>query len=980
MPTDFKFDLTTKPLINERMNNQKNPMKKSLRFFYGLLTLVVLFSMNGLQASVQAQNGDFTTISGMVVDASDGTTMAGVNVYIKGTVTGVATGVDGTFSLRTREVPPLTLVVSIIGYMTQEVEITESVSGLRIEISEDTILGSDVVVSASRFEQSILEAPVTIERMDIIAVNQTPAPSYYMGLANLKGVDMTTSSINFQIVNARGFNSTGNTRMVQLTDGMDTQAPALNFPIGNLNGPSALDVESMEFLPGASSALYGPNAFNGILLVNSKSPFRYPGLSVYVQNGINHVGGNETLGEPSTPSPMFETSLRYAQTVGERMAYKVNFSYLAADDWRGVDFSDKNIATRPDGFSFNPGYDGVHTYGDDGSLNIALLALSDGFVGSLAGALFDGDTQSALLYASQNLPNIAVTRTGYEEKYLVDNDAKNMKVNASLHYRLTDNLEASYSFNYGFGTTVYSGAQRYSLKNFNIAQHKLQLESNNFMWRAYGTFEDSGDSYIADFAGFKVNDLYRNTTEWYGLYGVNYLAYLYNSNSNDFAGAHAFARSQADVGRYEPGTQAFDDAFNEAVSAVVPAGGLFNDKSRFYHTEAIYNFQELISFMDLQMGLSYRQYQLRSNGTIFADDGGVNINEYGGFVQGSKSFLEDRVRLTGSLRYDKNENFDGQLNPRISSVIRIAEGQNVRASYQTGFRNPTTQAQYIDLDVLTARLLGGLEAVAGPYNITENSYTTASIEDFAAQFLVNPTDPANLGAAIALLEPYSTFKEVKPEQIQSYEVGYKGLLANGRLLIDAAYYYNIYNDFMGQIRVRKAAGAFTGTATDVLVAGSLLSGNASNTFQVYSNIDEEVKSQGAVLGFDYSLPGGYQLSSNYNWNQLITDNTQGFIFDFNTPEHKVNVSLGNRNLWNDLGFNVTYRWQEEFDWTSSFANGTVPDISTLDMQLSYRIPAYKTIVKVGGSNITNNRHFLNYGGPYLGSIYYLSLTFDQFLN
>lgn len=964
-------------------------MKSWSRVVSGLVAFLFLLNANVLTETAKAQGAEFTTISGMVVDAADGSTMAGVNVYIKGTVTGVATGVDGTFSVRTREVPPLTLVVSIIGYITQEIEITESVSDLRIEISEDTILGSDVVVSASRFEQSILEAPVSIERMDIIAVNQTPAPSYYMGLANLKGVDMTTSSINFQIVNARGFNSTGNTRMVQLTDGMDTQAPALNFPIGNLNGPSALDVESMEFLPGASSALYGPNAFNGILLVNSKSPFRYPGLSVYVQNGINHLGGNETLGEPGTPSPMFETSFRYAQTVGERMAYKVNFSYLAADDWRGVDFSDKNAATRPDGFSFNPGYDGVHTYGDDGSLNIALLALDTsegGFVESLAGALFSGDTQSAQLYALQNLPNIAVTRTGYEEKYLVDNDAENMKVNASLHYRLTDNLEASYTFNYGFGTTVYSGAQRYSLKNFNIAQHKLQLESNNFMWRAYGTFEDSGDSYIADFAGFKVNDLYRNTTEWYGFYGVNYLAYLYNSNSNDFAGAHAFARSQADVGRYEPGTQAFTDAFNEAVSATIPDGGLFNDQSRFYHTEAVYNFQDMITFMDLQMGLSFRQYQLRSNGTIFADDGGVNINEYGGFIQGSRAFLDDRVRLTGSLRYDKNENFDGQLNPRISSVIRVAEGQNVRASYQTGFRNPTTQAQYIDLDVLTARLLGGLEAVVRDYEITENSYTTASIEDFTAQFLVDPTDPAILAAAIALLEPFSTFKEVKPEQIQSYEIGYRGLLANGRLLIDAAYYYNIYNDFMGQIRVRKASGAFSSTeadkltAADVLVAGSLLSGNADNTFQVYSNIEEEVKSQGAVFGFDYSLPGGFQLSSNYNWNQLITDNTSGFIFDFNTPEHKVNVSLGNRNLWNQMGFNVTYRWQEEFDWTSSFANGTVPDISTLDAQLSYRIPAYKTIVKVGGSNITNNRHFLNYGGPYLGSIYYISLTFDQFLN
>jgi hypothetical protein len=200
-------------------------------------------------------------------------------------------------------------------------------------------------------------------------------------------------------------------------------------------------------------------------------------------------------------------------------------------------------------------------------------------------------------------------------------------------------------------------------------------------------------------------------------------------------------------------------------------------------------------------------------------------------------------------------------------------------------------------------------------------------------------------------------------------------------LIDAAYYYNIYDDFIAQFRVRKAAAAFTGNpATDQQIAASLLSGDASNTFQLYTNLDQTVKSRGAVFGVDFSLPNNFALSTNYNWNELITDRDGGFIFDFNTPEHKVNVSFGNRRLTNNLGFNVTYRWQEEFDWTSSFANGTVPSVSTVDAQVSYRVPELKSIVKVGGSNITNNRHFLNYGGPNLGAIYYVSLTFDQFLN
>ena len=970
-----------------------------------VLLLLMIFSLIGVgvsfaSVSTEINDEERITVSGVVVDAATGERLAGVNVVVQGTVVGVATNTRGEFTLRTNANPPVTLVVSIIGYTSQRVEITEQeVTGLEVNLREEMILGSDIVVSASRVEESILDAPVSIEKMDIIAVNQTAASSYYQGLANLKGVDMTTSSINFQIVNARGFNSTGNTRMVQLTDGMDTAAPALNFPIGNLNGPSVLDVESLEFIPGASSALYGPNAFNGILLVNSKNPYRYPGLSVHVQTAFNHIDGNGALGEPDSAQPMYETSLRYANTIGDRFAFKVNFSYSQANDWRGINYSDKNSNLAPAGMASNPAYDGVHLYGDDGTFNIALLGLNPSLRNQLAqgiAAQVPGlPVQIAEQYVAA-LPNQAVARTGYREEHLVDHDAENLKLGTSLHYRLTDNLEASYSFNYGYGTSVYSGAQRYSLNKFNIAQHKLEFEGDNFLVRAYGTFEDSGDSYIADFVGFSINDQYRNTNEWFGIYGATFAGGLIQaaaqaqggnptfnpatvnailSNPDALNLLHGAARQAADQGRFQPGTPEFDAAFDRAVNDVIPRGALFNDKSRFLHTEGIYNFKNEISFVDLQMGLSFRQYQLRSNGTIFADgDGGININEYGGFLQASKSLLEDRLRLTGSLRYDKNENFDGQFNPRLSSVIRVADNQNIRASYQTGFRNPTTQGQFIDLDVLTARLLGGLNQTVAPYNVTENAFTLESVNRFTEQLLAgNP-------AAAAQLVPYTSFDEVKPEQIQSYEIGYRGIIGN-RLMVDAAYYYNIYDDFIAQFRVRKAAAAFTGNpAVDAQIAGSLLTGNANNTYQLYTNLDSTVKSQGAVFGFDYSLPRNFLLSFNYNWNQLITDDQSEFIFDFNTPEHKVNLSFGNRRLTNNLGFNLTWRWQDEFQWTSSFADGIVPAISTLDAQVSYRIPSMKTIMKVGGSNVTNERHVLNYGGPNLGAIYYVSFTFDQFLN
>lgn len=1010
------------------MNQKIIAILKILFCFFLALHILLPIPEILIGAPSLQQDGRQISISGTVVDAESGAPLAGVNVVVEGTMVGVATNAQGNFSLNVNSQPPITLLVSIIGYTTREIVISEqNVSNFEIELSEEMILGSDVVVSASRVEQSILDAPVSIEKMDIIAVNQTASPNYYQALKNLKGVDMTTSSINFQIINARGFNSTGNTRMVQLTDGMDTQAPALNFPIGNLNGPSVLDVESVEFIPGASSALYGPNAFNGILLVNSKNPYRYPGLSVNVKTAVNHIGSEASLGEPDGAQPMYDFAARYAKVIDNRFAFKLNFSYSQAQDWVGINYSDKNAGLASSGISNNPAYDGVHLYGDDGSFNMGLLSLSSDFVSSVTQGLVNSpipiSPEDAQLFA-QSLPAQPITRTGYREQYLVDHDASNLKLGGSVHYRFTDNLEGSYTANYGAGTSVYSGAQRYSLKDFYIHQHKLQFEGDNFMVRGYGTFENSGDSYIADFVGFAINEAYKPNSPnpetgeqgWFPTYGSNFVqslvfAHLNQTGTTEFnpqvvqamlsdpstlSSFHDWARNGnvefgitgVDANRIQPGTDAFQTAYDNAVSDVVPNGARFDDQSRFLHTEGFYNFKNEISFVDLQVGLSFRQYQLRSNGTIFDDEnGGVNINEYGGFIQASKSLLEDRLRLTGSIRYDKNENFDGQFNPRISSVIKVTDTQNIRASYQTGFRNPTTQGQYIDLNVLTARLLGGLPYLAEKYKVAESSFTLESVERFTDALLEAET-PEDQAIAAAQLRPYQQFEPVKPEQVQSFEIGYKGLLGN-KLLLDAAYYYNIYNDFIAQFRVRQINSDFNEDGViqpeEILDPGPetlplLLNGNALNTFQLYTNVSETVKSQGAVLGFEYSLPRNFNVSANYNWNQLITDQNEGLIFDFNTPEHKVNFSLGNRRLTDQLGFNLTFRWQEEFDWTSSFANGTVPSVTTLDAQITYRVPSIKSLVKVGGSNITNNRHFLNYGGPNLGAIYYVSLTFDQFLN
>ncbi|GGF26656.1 membrane protein [Echinicola rosea] len=930
-----------------------------------------------------------TTIKGTVKDATTAETLIGVNILVKGKVVGTVTDLDGNFSLTVQQAPPLTLVVSMVGFTSKEIQITSSVNtDLDITLEEQTLLGQEVVVSASRVEESILTSPVSIEQMDILSIKETASDSYYKAIANLKGVDVTSSSINFQILNARGFNSTGNTRFVQLTDGMDTQAPALNFPISNLNGPSELDVERVEFIPGASSALYGPNAFNGILLVNSKNPFDYQGLSAYYKQGVNHVNGRE--GEPQSAQPMYEGAIRYAKAFNNKWAFKLNASFMRAEDWYGTDMSDLNARSQGD-LPFNPGANRVHIFGDEVANNIGLLRNVSAI-----------QQQAANLGIAGYLPSIPdqiVSRTGYEEPYLVDYGAAAYKFNGALHYRINDFLELSYTLNYGSGTSVYTGAQRYSLSDFEISQHKLELTGDNFFVRAYTTRENSGGSFIADLTGVRINDTWKDNSSWFGEYTLAYMGALAQQGvapgalgtTEQQAAAHQAARGVADQGRLMPGSAEFNNTSEQIKSDFIPEGSLFNDRSRMYMAEGQYNFKNEVDFMDLQAGASYRLYELRSNGTIFADVAGndITISEYGAFAQGAKKILDDKLKLMASIRYDKNENFKGQVNPRFAAVFSQGNS-NIRFSYQTGFRMPTTQGQHIDLNVVSARLLGGLPYYREKYQIFENAFSIASVNNYIAKVGegLSPVSPE----ATAELVPVNDLPALKPEQVKSFEIGYKGLLADNRLLIDFAYYYNIYNDFITQTAVRKASGPVypdpansDQEAINAVNAPSLLTPittpGQENTFQTYTNlVNNSVKANGAAIGITYNLPKNYTFSGNYNYNKLLTDIEEGFLSDFNTPEHKFNLIFSNRKLTEKLGFNVTYRYQTVFRWESSFAAGEVPQVGTVDAQVSYKVKDWKSIIKLGGSNVLNNRYFLNYGGPTIGAIYYVSITFDELLN
>ncbi|MCH8557217.1 MAG: TonB-dependent receptor [Balneolia bacterium] len=947
--------------------------KFTLRAMMAAAALCMLLALAPQQAVAQS-----VTIEGTVVDDRNNEPLIGVNVVIRGTVSGVATDINGRFSITTSQSLPLTLRITSVGYSSAELEITEdNLTGNTVRLREQAFFGSEVVLSASRVEQSVLQSPVSIERMDAIAIRESAAPTFYDALANLKGVDMSAQSMTFKSVNTRGFAANGNTRFVQLIDGIDNQAPGLNFAVGNVVGISDLDLESAELIPGVASALYGPNAINGILLLNSKSPFEYQGVSAQIKTGINHVDNRD-----DDLSLYQDYAFRYAQAFDNRFAFKANFSYLRANDFIGVDTRDQGPATfgaverGATSRNGNRVYDGVNVYGQPlvnlGQIADGQIAAGNQQLAAIRSLIPDGEAGN-------------FTPTGFTEGSFVDNTTESLKFGGALHYRVTDNIEALAQFNYGQGSTVYTANDRFVLDDFSIWTGKLELRNPNFFVRAYTTQENSGDTYAANTLASLIN-----VETFIPAYFEAFAGARTQGATVDEA--HAIARQAGEAAQPQPGSDEFNALADQIRSVPISEGGArFLDRSALYHVEGLYNFSEYIDpdLVEVIVGGNYRRFALESEGTLFAlqDNGDeFTMDEFGFYTQLAKSFFDGRLNMQGSLRYDKNENFAGQLSPRVSAVYNLFDNHNVRLSYQRGFRIPTTQDQFIDLDVVSRRLVGANPVLVDRYNFETNTvYLTESVEA-ARQALAEGASAAD---ARNLLQPVE-FTEFKTEKVGTFEVGYKALIDN-RLYIDAYYYYSEYTDFLAEIDFTQ--GVPNGLRQDPgpdfnpnSAAGQDAIINRTVATQRYGfdvNADGVVRAHGFAVGLDYAAGRGYTLGGNVTYNELISERDlrdQGFSAGFNTPNWRYNISLRNRNVIENVGFNLTYRWQDAFIWESAFGEGVIDAFGTLDAQVSYRIPQWRTIVKLSGQNILNERYTTSFGNPSLGAVYMLSFTFDQFLN
>lgn len=924
--------------------------------------LLIMLLFSGISF---AQN----TITGSVTD-SNKQSIPGANVVVVGESGGTSTDFDGSFKLTTSAKAPFSVKVTAVGFESQTINVTSVNQKLNVVLKDEETKLDEIVVSASRTPERVIESPVTIERMGIQEIKNTTAATFYDGLENLKEVNFNTSSISFKSVNTRGFATVANTRFMQLVDGMDNSSPALNFVLGNLIGVSDIDVASVELLPGASSALYGANAFNGIMFMTSKSPFTNEGITAYYKYG-------QTSQDAAGTNDYNDFGIRAAKAFTKHFAMKANFTYMEASEWIANDT--RSMTGGSVGHAMNQNYDGLNIYGDE---------------------------------VTTFIPNVGqVSRTGYREQDLTDNKVKSMKADFSAHIRpWADDTEFILQYKIGTGSTIYQGANRYALKDFLMQQGKFEVKGKNFFGRVYFTSEDAGNSYDMRFAAWNVNRAAKSDQEWFTNYATayQYAGAVMGTNANESA---AIARNFADYNvlpaqisfipkptgsaRFEPGSAQFNQALQTVTANPdLTQGAKFIDHSKLYHSDINYNFKDIIKWAEVQVGGSWRKYVMDSEGTIFTDyDGPIEYKEYGAYAQLQKKFLDDRLKFTGSLRYDKSQNFDGNVSPRVSFVYSAGanKNHNFRLSYQTGFRNPTTQDQYIGLDLGPFALIGsapenldrfqetvnvsaagqaaGQPATIGMsgQNAYRNAYTVASVQAFAAS--ANPGDlqVADIGL-------------VKPEQVQAFEAGYRTVVQND-LSVDLNAYYNIYNDFMNTARVISPYYGTVGTdptSPAVQQTYQALAFGDRRVYQVYTNTTAQISSFGVGVGLNKKVYKDFEVGVNYNYSQFNFDQSEDpdFVAGFNTPKHRIKGSFGNSKVTKNLGFNVNVRWNSEYLWESSFGDGMIPENTVLDAQVNYALPKWKSVIKVGATNLFGKDYLQVIGAGMIGQMWFASWTIN----
>ncbi len=878
----------------------------------------------------------------------------------------------------------------------------------RLEL--DTLYLKEVIVSASRTAEPLMETPITVERVTNAQLQKQPSSELISSLGRLKGIDVSQSSWLITSFSTRGFNSSKAERVVQLADYVDVTSPTASLYYGNWVGIGELDLESVDIVFGANSALYGSNAFNGVLLMHSKDPFKYQGLSASLR------GGNRS---------MIDAQVRYAKVLGSKWAIKLNANYFEADEFLSSNNAAIKRVTSGGLAGSDPlnnatgnlaGWNAINRYGEIGSTvsTPALTALNNGAAYRI---YTQGYTEAEMANWNESAGNPFKLFNNGNYK------AGNFRINPSLHWQINNRLKAVYEYKLAVSNGIFQSTSRYAQRGMKYDVHRFELKTDEWFIRAYTVFDYGGKAYdMNSLASGLMNAPMAPATSGvrYPTFAQNYFALwnqvfaaargnglaagaalpnVYAANPTGgvpanytlpqaVAGGQSIEAAQALASQLASGVQLplgsplFNQLREQIVSGVglidingtkTVRGAAFANTARFWDFSAQREWN--IQKFNLIAGGSYRTHFLQSAGTLFSD--GPNspispntndlqirdriVNWDGGvYGQARYSLWQNRLKLAAAGRYDRFRNFGGRFSPRLSAVLSVGSNRqhNLRLNYAQAYRQPAQLDQFIYLDF-------GSLLVAG--NVAQGYQGLNAVSAL-------PNGQANPD----FLKPI-TIKKIAPEQVNTWEIGYKGQLARG-LYVDLSYYRSLYNDFIGTLRFYGREDGLTPTGVPLPAAtGDFAKPTTDRTrgrlIQTWANADRQVRTQGVLASVEYFYHKKLNFNANYTWSNINENDVPGLILGFNTPTHKFNLGLNGEPI-KHLTYAFNYRHNSGYQYFMPVDEGYIEAFGTLDGQVSYRFPKLKSSLRLGGTNLLNANAVQVYGAAPIGRIVYVGWVLE----
>lgn len=825
------------------------------------------------------------------------------------------------------------------------------------QLLTDTITTKEVEVTESKIPKYVLGSPITLIKVDSRKLKEFPGENYYAGLATQKGVGVITNGLFNKVLNLRGFSAgaTWNEGMLELVDGMDINTPGMGFSFGNLTGTNDIDVDNVELIPGAASAIYGANAFNGLILTTTKDPFRYQGLTVQLKSGINYLDGKY-----HDPALFNDYQIRYAKAFKNKFAIKINLGYLNGTEWMKTietDF-DPNATDEIRGIN-NPGRDLANIYGDE-----IQQAIPIGTGGTL----------------------VNVSRTGWNNQNLSQLKTRNIKADGTIYYHLSPETEVSYNMRYRIFNTDF-GEQSWCFRNFAVTYHKLELKNESYFIRAYHVKDHDGNSYDGAWVAQLMNPAWKSDSIWFNQY-----ANAYNGQVTGVTGLnHQEARSYADQGMPQPGSEQFNKLFNEFKSKPIGQGGARNiDESSLAKVLGQYNFNKIIPWAQIIAGFELGWRKIFSEGTQEMDYPPpftpIHDNNISGYVQVTKYLFHEKLNLTASLRADKYSQFDLHLTPRFAVAYQVKQNNFIRASVQSGTQNPDPYFLYGYSPEGDYQVLGGSKLTADHGGLPIRSFEFNSIQnylDHANAYLLQYGQDS-IAAAVELykhlLKP-SGFTYLQPQKLNMFELGYQTLLANKKIHFDINIYFTIYRNMLGatEVDVPSSGNPFDDDSINA-AAYSFLNYDYKR-ISTGMNAKKNILAGGTEAGAKFNFYKSYFLSVNFTYqNENLNPDFELWVPLVHSPKYKSNVSLSNENVYKNVGFAVNWRWTDavpqNVNDNNPHINNNLSAKSVIDAQLSYSLSKLKTVFRVGSSNLLNHYYLESANGPSIGGVYYFSIVYN----